>query len=330
MNLADRIRGGLLGLLVGDALGVPYEFHPAHGIPPREEIDFVPPPGFDRAHRGVPPGTWSDDGAQALVLLESLLRVGRLDLDDVGRGLVRWADEGWYAVDRHVFDIGVQTSHAVAALRAGVPAALAGPSDVHANGNGSLMRVLPLALWHLGSDAELVADAFAQSAVTHGHVRSQVCGALYCLFARRLLLGMPPAAAWSAAWAAFEQVHREGTPEHAELTSVVFPVGAAYEVRGGGYVVESIRAAVALVTAGGPGPVDFARVVTGAIALGDDTDTTACIAGGLAGIVVGEGGIPRRWLDALRGRELVEPLLDQLVARRVVPACGTVGDTRGT
>jgi len=95
-------------------------------------------------------------------------------------------------------------------------------------------------------------------------------------------------------------------------------------------VVESIRAAVALVTAGGPGPVDFARVVTGAIALGDDTDTTACIAGGLAGIVVGEGGIPRRWLDALRGRELVEPLLDQLVARRVVPACGTVGDTRGT
>lgn len=70
---AERIAGGLIGLLVGDALGVPYEFHEADEIPPSAQIEFEPPAGFDRSHKGTPPGTWSDDGAQALCLLDSLL-----------------------------------------------------------------------------------------------------------------------------------------------------------------------------------------------------------------------------------------------------------------
>ena len=314
MTTRDRLRGGIFGLLVGDALGVPYEFHPATQIPATDEIEMVPPAGFARAHAGIAPGTWSDDGAQALVLLESLLRVGHLDVDDVGRGLVQWSDEGRYAVDRYVFDVGNQTGLAIRALRAGVPAASSGPTDSRANGNGSLMRVLPLALWHRGSDADLAADAMAQSAVTHGHLRSQVCCVLYCLLARRLLQGMPPAQAWPAARAAFDEVYPAGSPEHDELVTHVFPDGAAYEIRGGGYVVESMRAAVALLLA--DDPLDYERVVKAAIALGEDTDTTACIAGGLAGIVAGEGGIPLRWRTALRGGDLVEPLADALVSWR--------------
>ena len=314
MTTGDRLRGGIFGLLVGDALGVPYEFHPATQIPATDEIEMVPPAGFARAHAGIAPGTWSDDGAQALVLLESLLRVGHLDVDDVGRGLVQWSDEGRYAVDRYVFDVGNQTGLAIRALRAGVPAASSGPTDSRANGNGSLMRVLPLALWHRGSDADLAADAMAQSTVTHGHLRSQVCCVLYCLLAQRLLQGMPPAQAWPAARAAFDEVYPAGSPEHDELVTHVFPDGAAYEIRGGGYVVESMRAAVALLLA--DDPLDYERVVKAAIALGEDTDTTACIAGGLAGIVAGEGGIPLRWRTALRGRDLVEPLADALVSWR--------------
>jgi ADP-ribosylglycohydrolase len=63
----ERIAGGLMGLLVGDALGMRYEFHAPQDLPPPEEIEMTPPPDFRRAHVGVPPGTWSDDGAQALV-----------------------------------------------------------------------------------------------------------------------------------------------------------------------------------------------------------------------------------------------------------------------
>ncbi|HLT38469.1 MAG TPA: ADP-ribosylglycohydrolase family protein, partial [Enhygromyxa sp.] len=83
----QRIEGGLLGLLIGDALGVPYEFHGPEQIPAREHIELEPPVGFRRAHPGVPPGTWSDDGAQALCLLASLLDRGRLELADFGERL---------------------------------------------------------------------------------------------------------------------------------------------------------------------------------------------------------------------------------------------------
>ena len=81
------VEAGLIGLLVGDALGVPYEFHRPDGLPPRDRIEMDPPPGFRRAHAGVPPGTWSDDGAQALVLLDSLLANDGLDLAHFADGL---------------------------------------------------------------------------------------------------------------------------------------------------------------------------------------------------------------------------------------------------
>src|SRR5262245_65410840 len=116
---AQRLEGGLVGLLIGDALGVPYEFHGPERLPPVEQIEMVPPPGFARAHRGTPPGTWSDDGAQALCLLASLLECGRLDPEDLGRRLLRWYNHGYLAVDGRVFDVGIQTGRALRALQRG-------------------------------------------------------------------------------------------------------------------------------------------------------------------------------------------------------------------
>lgn len=292
----------MLGLLVGDALGVPYEFHPASAIP--DPVEMTPPPGFARAWPGVPAGTWSDDGAQALVLLESLQRLGRLDVDDLGRGFVRWWREGWFAVD-DTFDIGNATRAALARIEGGTPAAQAGGTGENDNGNGSLMRVLPLALWHEGTDADLVADAYTQSAVTHGHPRTQVCCALYCLWARRLLAGAAPAQAWDDAVAALEPLVDERS--WAELREHVLACVDA-PARGSGYVVHSLLAARHLLLT----QADYAGVVRGAVRLGEDTDTTAAIAGGLAGVVHGEDGIPAQWLQLLRGREQLDPLLDRL------------------
>src|SRR5690606_9836749 len=140
----DRIEGGLVGLLVGDALGVPYEFHEPEQLPPIEAIEMEPPEHFYRAHATVPPGTWSDDGAQALCLLASLLDCGRFEVEDFGQRLLDWYEHGYLAVSGVVFDIGMTTARALQALKAGVPAAIAGPSSDRDNGNGSLMRVLPL------------------------------------------------------------------------------------------------------------------------------------------------------------------------------------------
>jgi ADP-ribosylglycohydrolase len=306
LSRQERIEGGLLGLLIGDALGVPYEFHAPRDIPPLPFIEFTPPKTFPRAHIGTPPGTWSDDGAQALALLASLLYCGKFDAEDFGRRLVNWYEHGYMAVDNRVFDVGIQTSTAIRALMRKVPALEAGGADEMANGNGSLMRVLPLVLWHRGSDVDLATYAMLQSRVTHGHIRSQVCCALYCLWARRIM--QDTADPWREAVETLRTMWGEDSPEFCEVEYYVRP----YDLppgEGSGYVVDSLRSAYWVQQMG-----SYEQVVKAAIALGRDTDTTACIAGGVAGIRDGVAAIPQRWREELRGMEIVEPLLSELLA----------------
>lgn len=310
-ELEDRLRGGLLGLLVGDALGVPYEFKAPAELPGPEQLELCPPEGFARSHAGVPPGTWSDDGAQALCLLESLISTSTFDAEDFGQRLLRWYEAGHLAVDGLVFDVGVQTADALRRLRLGSSAGPRSLAPVGSNGNGSLMRVLPLALWHRGDDAALVRDAFASSAVTHPHARARLCCALYCLWVRGLLRGREDA--WPAAVAALRS-HLAGDPElTAELEFHVRPDDPP-QGAGSGYVVDSLRSARWAFERG-----SYEAVVKAAIGLGRDTDTTAAIAGGAAGVRDGLGAIPQRFLAALRGRSLVEPLLDALVLHALRP-----------
>ena len=297
----DRISGSLTGLLVGDALGVPYEFHAAGALPARELIDFQPPAGFRRSHSSVLPGTWSDDGAQALVLLESLLANNRLDIAHFSNGLVRWMTHGFCAVDEIVFDIGIQTSKAIARLKSGIEPLLAGPCGERDNGNGSLMRVLPLALWHSGSDAELAEWAAEQSLPTHGHVRARIACALYCLWVRCILTDT--ASPWDDAVTRLTAVAAPlGFPAD-EMELVLDPANAS-RTEGSGYVVDSLwsaRAAVLETTC-------YEACVRLAVSFGNDTDTTAAIAGGVAGAIYGLSGIPKRWRTGLRGREILDPL----------------------
>lgn len=309
LSLNDRISGGLWGLLVGDALGVPYEFHPPEDLPPLPALEMTPPDGFRRAHAQMPPGTWSDDGAQALALLASLLDCGRFESEDFARRLVAWYQQGYLAVDNVVFDVGIQTSQAIRALIGGTPAQSAGPDHERANGNGSLMRVLPLALWHRGSDTELVRDAHAQSQVTHGHLRSQVCCALYCLWARAILAEHPEP--WQQAVATLRAIYGADSPALAELEVHLRP-DEPPKGQGGGYVVDCLHSARMATQQG-----TYEAVVKSAIALGHDTDTTACVAGGIAGMRDGVAAIPARWRQALRGKEMLEPLLRRLLQYRI-------------
>jgi ADP-ribosylglycohydrolase len=308
ISRADRLAGGLWGLLVGDACGVPYEFHAASEIPPIELIEPTPPVGFRRAHGGVPVGTYSDDGAQALCLLASLLDRGAFDPDDFARRLVAWYEEGYLAVDGVVFDCGVQTGQAIRALLRGAAPLEAGPANEQANGNGSLMRVLPLALWHSGPDVELVRDAHRQSRVTHGHPRSQACCALYCLWARRTLEEHPDP--WNSAVEALREIYESDASRLEELEFQLRP-GDLSPGRGSGYVVDCLRSARWAVDQGG-----YETVVRAAIALGNDTDTTACVAGGIVGLRDGLDSIPIRWREGLRGDELFGPLLAGLLLHR--------------
>lgn len=197
--LAERLAGGVWGHLVGDALGVPYEFQSARDIG-----DVVW--GHQGTHR-QPPGTWSDDGALTLTTLDSLLSVG-FDPTDQGQRFLRWSSGGDYAPGSP-FDIGTTTSLALERLNRGVSAEEAGGRSVDDNGNGSLMRILPIVLVNPHAPAEeLVKMAMRSSAITHGHARPRVACAVYCLLAQRLLKGQPPSTALEAALA------RLGPPYH--------------------------------------------------------------------------------------------------------------------
>ena len=300
--MRERLAGGMWGLLVGDALGVPYEFHSPEEIP--REIEMEPPADFPRAHPGVAPGTWSDDGAHALCLAASLLHAGALDLGDLARRLTNWYEHGYLAVDGSVFDVGIQTTRALERFRAGASPEKSGPRGERDNGNGSLMRVLPLALWHRGDDAQLAADACRQSLPTHGHPRAQAACAVYCLWARRTLEGVDDP--WSAAIAGARAIWTSG-----ELrTELDQHLDTAEPGCGSGYVADTLRSARWAVAQG-----SYESAVRAAISLGHDTDTTACVAGGIAGLRDGVDAIPRRWLEALRGREEAAALIDELTRR---------------
>ena len=319
----------MFGLLVGDAVGVPYEFAPPAKLPPREQLEMTPPDSWQSAHF-VPPGTWSDDGAQALALAESLLDCDELNLPDLAEKLAQWQFEGRYAVDGIVFDVGVTTSEAIGNFRSGTAAHEAGPDNEMSNGNGSLMRVLPLALWHKGDDEALARDAMAQSLVTHGHLRSQLCCALYCLWARKIGAGMNSEDAWSEATRTLrallpdlcraanaiadddeplQKMMKELALEEWE-NELEFHIRPDDEIpgAGSGYVVDCLRSARDAMR-----EESYEAVVKAAIALGHDTDTTACVAGGLAGLRDGVEAIPARWLEQLRGREICNPIIEKLV-----------------
>ena len=312
LELINRIKGGIYGLLIGDALGVPYEFHMKEDIPSVEQIEMIPPKGFQRAHIGTEPGTWSDDGAQALCLLDSLLEKGRFDLTDFSDKLLSWYENGLWAVDNRVYDVGVQTSMALSMYKSGGKPEDCGNIRPDGKGNGALMRVLPLAMWHNGTDAELVSNAHNQCLITHGNITNQVCCALYCLIARELLNGSSFERSLETAITKLHDIYNN-IPEY--LDEFLFRLQPdepdIWIGKGGGYVVDSLRSAVMIMN----NSVSYEEAVKQAVALGDDTDTTACITGGLAGIRFGYDNIPKRWLEALRNREKADNLVLTLIER---------------
>lgn len=318
----DFITSGLYGLLIGDALGVPYEFHDSSSIPPADQIEFEPPAGFRRSHPGVAPGTWSDDGSQALCLFESLIEHPELDLVDFASRLVRWHDKAHLQAGGRVFDVGIQTYRALARIKDGHPPHLAGGRTEQENGNGSLMRVLPVALLHnpeTESDFDLIDKAMRQSLPTHAQPRSQLCCAQLVLWADGLRQKLNEDDAWNRAAEILTRFASGAEGAHnyqsytadlaAECQRVLVP-DPGYLPHGSGYVLDSLWSA-RWALRGRP----YEAVVRAAVQLGDDTDTTAAIAGGLAGIRDGLSAIPEKWLSALKNRELVGALLGPISSK---------------
>jgi len=317
MLLPERLEGAIYGHLCGDALGVPYEFQPASAIGAVE--------WRGGGKHGQPPGTWSDDGALMLALLDSLLDVG-FDTADQGRRALAWKDQGRYAVGGELFDIGISTSQALYELRSGTPPEEAGGVD--AKGNGSLMRILPIPLvFRDDGDDALIDMAVRASRVTHGSAEAQIACALYALVVRYLLEGATDLKAALAVARRTARTHLQETglpgskdaPAPADAIAELDAFEAWPERTGSGRVVNSFWSAWAAFAAAD----DYASAVTAAVRYGHDTDTTAAIAGGLAGVHFGIDGVPSAWHRGLRDRAVAQELIDRLVESDVSEWSGT-------
>ena len=266
----SRLRDAVYGAAVGDALGVPYEFKN------RGSFECTGMVGYGTYHQ--PAGTFSDDMSMMLATCDSLRENGgAIDTHDMRSRFVEWMDQGRYAIDGNVFDMGNTVR---IALRRG--RGMAGERD---NGNGSLMRIAPLAFVDAGRD-----KIRKVSSITHAHRTSTESCVVFVEAARQLAAGEPVA-----------QVIDGVSVDDYEFD----PEKPRELVRSGGYVIHTLDSAFWCLA----NTDSYAECVLEAVNLGGDTDTTACVAGALAGIVYGFDAIPAEWLETLRGKDLIEECL---------------------
>ena len=289
--------GAILGLTVGDALGVPVEFVPRQELRQNPVTDMLSGGTYD-----LPAGTWSDDTSMTLCLMDSLTHVG-IDYKDQMRRFAGWLCNASNTARDEVFDVGGTTRRAIMKFVDGTPALNCGEYTEHSCGNGSLMRILPLALYLVGRDPNAtLEDATAKvihntSMCTHAHIRCQMACGIYCSVVFHLcrrnhlhdavIQGITSAFSYYQTIPGFASVY----PDFDSLPTI----GSWTEdqIKSGGYVLDTLQAALwCLLTTD-----NYKSCVCKAVNLGKDTDTTAAVAGGLAGLWYGINEIPQTWAN---------------------------------
>ena len=298
----NQITGGIFGVVIGDALGVPVEFSS------RSERDLDPVIDF-RAF-GVhyqPEGTWSDDTSLTLALLDSL--ASGLDYNDIAQKFLSWYRDNKYTATSNVFDIGNATVLAINNIEQGVDPVNCGGIDEHSNGNGSLMRILPAAFYVFNLPPKTrKKNIFDISSITHAHLRSKIACLLYCEVVRNVLLEQEKEAAVDSAYSQVQDLLDEiETAEFIHFQKCRSNIAGLpqEDISSGGYVVHSLEAALWCFL----NTTNYKSAVLKAVNLGRDTDTTAAITGGLAGCFYGNEGIPDKWRERLQREEYIEQLV---------------------
>jgi ADP-ribosylglycohydrolase len=295
--LRDRYRGALLGLAVGDALGTTLEFKAPGTFKPITEMIGGGP-------FGLKPGQWTDDTSMALCLAESLTEKRGFDPKDQMDRYCRWWKEGYLSSTGTCFDIGVTIRKSLGSyLRSGEP--FAGPTDPFTAGNGSLMRLAPVPLAFRRNIDLAIHNAGESSRTTHG--APTAVGA--CRYFAGLLLGALEGRSKEELLSSFfypglerDYWQRQPLPlEIAEIAGGSFKLNNPPEIKGSGFVVRSLEAAIWAFYRSD----SFRDGALLAVNLGDDADTTGAIYGQLAGAYYNVGAIPQEWIERLALRELV-------------------------
>ncbi len=311
MLLQDSVYDGMYGLCIGDAVGVPAEFMSRSELAEHPIIDMT---GYGTHYQK--PGTWSDDSSLALCTLDSL--TGGIDYLDMMDRFRSWVELGMYTPYGKVFDIGLATDQAIDQYIRDVPVLQCGGTDEYNNGNGSLMRILPLSFYFkakeisYGQAMEITADV---SSLTHAHLRSKMACQIYITIALHLLEGeelheaikngIAQAKEFCTQRSLFEANHFQ------RLFHEDFKETPSEEIASSGYVVDTLEAAIWCLL----NTACYKDCILKAVNLGEDTDTTSSVAGGLAGLFYGRKGMPQGWIADLARKDMIDEICERFISK---------------
>lgn len=305
MNIAEKI---LFGVAVGDAIGVPVEF----STRAERKID----PVIDMREYGTynqPKGTWSDDSSMTFCIADALC--GEFSLETIALNFVAWVDDNFWSPHGYLFDIGNSTQKAISKIKWGLPLSQTGGDDYTSNGNGSLMRTSPLALYVKDMPIEqrfkVVSDV---SAITHAHSFSRISCFYYVEFMLQLMMGR-------SKWDAYENLRLMIPAFFAKnkmsldkllcverlLFGHISDI-AEDDINSDGYTIDTLEASIWCLLS----TKNYSDAVLKAVNLGSDTDTTGAVTGGLAGLYYGFDSIPTEWVDVIARKGDIEVLAERL------------------
>ena len=303
------IKSVILGHAVADALGVPVEFCDRAELDASPLTDMV---GFGTYP--YPAGCWSDDTSMSLAALDSLA-LGRVDFDDIMQKFCNWYYKDAYTPTGELFDVGNTCSFAIENyFKGGLAPTECGLSGERSNGNGSLMRIHPFVLFAfvkgLSIDEE-IALIHQASSLTHAHEISLLGCGIYAFILSALLKKPDKSAVLDAlAEAKAYYADEKALSVYLRLFEGDFAKTDRASIKSGGYVVDTLEAAVWCLL----NTDSYRDCVLSAANLGDDTDTVAAIAGGLAGALYGLNAIPKEWLSTLKRTDYIEELCEKALA----------------
>ncbi|MDO4942580.1 MAG: ADP-ribosylglycohydrolase family protein [Lachnospiraceae bacterium] len=324
MSNRNYILDGMMGLVVGDALGCPVQFLSRERIWNRGLVTGME--GYGTYN--MPVGTWTDDGSMALATLASINEKDNIVLEDIMQRFMDWEFHGDYTPFGEAFDEGNTCSMAIHHYAKNKNVQTCGRTGEYANGNGALMRILPVCLYYINLqnqlgvlDDEAIRDIHNVTSLTHNHLRSHMASGLYYFMAkaivkekeadRKLCENMDIKKCLQQGLDEGFHFYRQNFVHLTEMRHFKrlfhldkFKNVQETEIRSSGYVLDTIEAVIwCLITTD-----TFESCLLKAVNLGDDTDTVAAIAGGLAGLYYGYESMPKEWLAAIQKREWIEEM----------------------
>lgn len=310
---AKIVQGMLLGLATADALGVPVEFESRMILRSEPVINMRSGGSW-----GQEAGTWSDDTSLTVAAMESISRRKVIDYRDVMENFLKWYERDAFTATGERFDIGNTTRAAIVRFsRKLLPPIKCGATKENSNGNGSLMRILPATFYlyakgggQIDADALKIIHEF--SALTHGHIISQMACGIYSLIAAQILNGKNLSDAFALGMVDAQKFYGNDDTfkKFSRLCDENFAALPEDTIKSSGYVLDTLEAALWCLL----NTDNYKSLALKAVNLGGDTDTVGAVAGGLAGIYYGAESIPTEWLATLKRRDYLEKIAEDFAA----------------